>query len=80
MNFQWGTGTTAALLNQLIANVNGRTNKFNFSSNTNQYAFGNDKGSIGNYFITLIQDSLKITHDCFNQFSFSLSTEYVSGP
>jgi hypothetical protein len=77
MNFTWGTGNTAAFL-QALLNVNVRSTYFNFSTQPYHYAFGNDKGSQGNYMIKLIQDSIEFTHDTFNQFTFKLSTEYVS--
>jgi hypothetical protein len=77
MNFTWGTGNTASFL-QALLNVNVRSTNFNFSTQPYHYAFGNDKGSQGNYMIKLIQDSIEFTHDTFNQFTFKLNTEYLS--
>ena len=80
MNFTWGTGTTAAFLQSLL-NINTRATSFNFTTQPYHYPFGNDKGSsvsTNNYMIKLIQDSIEITHDTFNQFTFKLNTELVS--
>jgi hypothetical protein len=77
MKFKWGTGTTAALLNNLLPST--RATWFNLGTTANYYAFGNDRGSSGSYAVTLIQDSLEFVHDGFNQFSFDLYVEYISG-
>lgn len=56
-----------------------RANAFNMTANADSYMFGRDKGN-GIFSTQLIQDSIIVTHEKYNLFTYSLNLSYVSGP
>ena len=46
----------------------------------NSYAFGYDNGDSGTYSTRMIQDTIEIKHNRYNEFEYGLTLEYISGP
>jgi hypothetical protein len=72
-----GTGKAAAILDYLINTA--RAGNFALTTQAYHYAFGRDKGSNSAYTVSLIQDSIEVTHELFNKFVFDLNVQYIAG-
>jgi hypothetical protein len=77
MKLSAGTGKTAAILDYLINTA--RAGNFALTTQAYHYAFGRDKGSSSAYTVSLIQDSIEVTHELFNKFVFDLNVQYIAG-
>jgi hypothetical protein len=70
LKFTWSKNNTANFLSKLISTVRG--GDFTITPQENTYMYGRDLASTATYTTRIIQDTIDITHDNCNQFTFSI--------
>lgn len=69
----------AAIINHLTQTVRGNTFNIQGSANGYYYIFGRDKSAAGNFVARLTTDTIEITHENNDRFSYQFPVRYISG-